>query len=121
MDGQDWFLRQVESFAEGVARKFLDKPADHEEYVEVQQFAGDDLIYSRLCALLAQLEFCAAEDLLWEHLRPHDPDCLRLAEEIYRQLGAFPDETLEAHGFSRDEVREGLERAREYIKGDAIP
>ena len=59
--------------------------------------------------------------MLWEYLHPYDLDDLLLAEEIYRQLGAFPDETLEAHGFSREEVREGLERAREYIKGDAIP
>ena len=116
--GQDWFMRQVEAVAEGVARKLLNKPA-HEEHVEVQQFGGDDLVYSRLCALLARLEFCAAEDLLWEHLRPHDLDGLLLAEDFYRQLGDFPDTVLDAHGFSRREVREGLTRAREFIKGES--
>ena len=113
--GQDWFLRQLELMAEGAARKFFDKPA-HEEHIELPQFsAGDDPVYCRLCALLARLEFCAAENLLWEHLRPGDPASLLLAEEFYRQLGSFGNDALEAHGFSRPEVREGLARAREYI------
>jgi len=116
--GQDWFLRQVESLAEGAARWVLDKPAESEQFMEVRQYGGDDLVYSRLCARLARLEFCAAEDLLWEHLRPGDPDALPLAEEFYRQLGDFPDSALETHGFSRREVREGLERAREFVKGE---
>ena len=110
----DWFLRQIESFTENFARKLLGKAPEHEEYIELRQYGGDDLVYSRLCALLAKLDFCAAEDLLWEHLRPGDPACLLLAEEFYRQMGDFGDDMLEAHGFSRQEVREGLERAREY-------
>ena len=111
----DWFMRYVESFAENAARKFLDKPKT-QEYVDAPQLGGDDLVYSRLCALLSKREFCAAEDLLWEHLRPGDPDGLLLAEEIYRQLGEFGDDVLEAHGFSRREVSEGMDRAREYVK-----
>jgi len=116
MDGQDWFMRSIESFTENVARKIFDKP-ENKQQIEVKQFAGDDLIWSRLCALLAKLDFCAAENLLWEHLRPGDPDCLMLAEEFYKQLGNFGNDALEANGFSREEVQEGLERARGYIKG----
>jgi len=115
MDGQDWFLRYVESFTENFARKLLDKP-ENEEHMEVRQYSGDDLVWSRLCALLAKLEFCAAEDLLWEHLRPGDPDCLMLSEEFYKQLGGFGGDVLEANGFSRGEVQEGLARARAFIK-----
>ena len=117
--GQDWFMRQVEFIAEGVMRKLLNKPA-HREFVEVRQFGGDDLLYWQLCALLARHDFCAAEDLLWEHLRPADTSSLLLAEEFYRQLGKFGNETLEAHGFSRQEVREGLARALEFAGGDAM-
>jgi len=113
---QDWFLRQAELLAEGIARKLLNRPTDHHEYVDVKQFGGDDLLYYRLCALLARQEFCAAEDLLWEYLREGDPACLPLAEEFYRLLGEFGDETLEARGFSRAEVGEGLERAREFLR-----
>ena len=113
--GQDWFLRQIENVAEGAARKILRRPA-RQEHRDVRQFGGDDLVYCRLCALLARLEFCAAENLLWEHLRPGDPGSILLAEEFYRQLSDFGDDALEAHGFSRQEVRDGLERAREYIK-----
>jgi len=112
---QDWFLRQAELMAEGIARKLLKRPTEHTEYVDVKQF-GDDLLHYRLCALLARKEFCAAEDLLWEHLRPGDEAGLALAEEFYRLLGEVNDDTLEAHGFSREEVREGLERAKEFMR-----
>ena len=108
-------MRQLEMLAEGAARKLLKKPP-HTEYVDVKQFGGDDLIYYQLCALLARHEFCAAEDLLWEYLRPGDPACLPLAQEFYRKLGEHSDKSLEAHGFSRQEVQEGLERAREFSK-----
>ena len=112
---QDWFLRQLEMFAEGFARKLLNKPEEHEQIVDIQQEAGDDLVFYRLCALLAKLEFCAAENMLWEYLRPGEYESLRLAEEFYRKLGAYEDRTLESHGFSRREIEEGLERAREFI------
>lgn len=111
---QDWFMRQMELMADGAARKLFNKP-NHEEHIELRQFAGDDLVYYRLCALLARLEFCAAENLLWEHLRPGEVYSLRLAEEFYRQLGEFGDDILKAHGFSLAEAREGLERARSYV------
>jgi len=114
---QDWFLRQVETFAEGFMRALMNKPQEHEQIVDIQQSAGDDLAFYRLCALLARCEFCAAEDLLWEHLHPGERESLLLAEEFYRRLGEFEDSTLEAHDFSRQEVREGLDRARKFIMG----
>ncbi|MCL1951853.1 MAG: DUF6483 family protein [Oscillospiraceae bacterium] len=110
----DWFMRSIEMLSEGVARKVLGKP-EHTEYVE-ELPGGDDPFWWQLRALLAKRDFCAAEDLLWESLRPGDPACLPLAEEFYRLLGKVDDEALEAHGFSRTEVAEGLERAKEYLR-----
>jgi len=110
---QDWFMRNIEMLAEGAMRKLLQKP-NHEEFVE-ELPGGDDPVYYQLRALLAKHEFCAAEDMLWEYLRPGDPACLPLAEDFYREMGKADDDALEAHGFSRQEVREGLERAREFI------
>ncbi len=112
---KDWLIRQIDLLVEGAARELLHKPAP-QETVRLQQFGGDDLLYYRICALLAQLEFCAAEDLLWENLRPDDPDSLELAEEIYRQMNEFGDKTLEAHGFSRQDITDGLERARKFFR-----
>ena len=111
---QDWFMRNIEMLSEGVARKLLQKPK-HEEFVE-ELPGGDDPVWWQLRALLAKQEFCAAEDLLREYLRPGDPACLPLAEDFYRELGKHDDSALLAHGFSRREVAEGLARAREFLE-----
>ena len=111
---QDWFTRNIEMLGEGVARKLLKKPA-HEEFVE-ELPGGDDPVWWQLRSLLAKHEFCAAEDMLWEYLRPGDRACLPMAEDFYKEMGKTDDSTLEAHGFSRREVKEGLERAREFLK-----
>ena len=111
---QDWFMRSLETLAEGAARKLLGKKPAHEEYIELQ-YGGDDPVFFQLCALLSRHEFCAAEDMLWEYLRPGDAECLPLAAEFYRRMGEYSEETLEANGFSRREVTEGLERAIEFI------
>ena len=112
---RDWFMRQLELLVEGAARELLHKPTPN-EVVDLRQFGGDDLLYFQLCALLAKMDFCAAEDMLWENLRADDPLSLELAEEIYCQMGECSDATLEANGFTRQEIEDGLERAREYIK-----
>lgn len=112
---QDWFLRQVETFAEGFMRTLLNRPEEHEQIIDLQQSAGDDLVFYRLCALLAKREFCAAENLLWEYLLPGEYESLLLAEEFYRKLGEYEDGTLESHGFSRREIEEGLARAKTFI------
>lgn len=116
---QDWFMRQLESLTEGIAQKLLNKPV-RQEQKQQPQLGGDDLLYYRLCELLARYEFCAAEDMLWEHLLPGDIDSLRLAEAFYRKMGEADSRTLEAHGFSRQEVIDGLERAVEYIRTDGV-
>jgi len=115
---QDWFMRHIEKAAEGAARKAMNKPTTQEQHHGVQHFGGDDLVFCQLCELIAKHRFCAAEDLLWEHLRPGDETSLALAEEIYRQLGEFSEETLNEHNFSRQEVRDGLVRAKHLIDGE---
>ena len=112
--GQDWLIRQLEVIADGAMRKLMDKPTE-QEHDNVWAFGADDLIHYRLCALLERLEFCAAEDLLWEHLQPGLQNALPLAEDFYRRLAAFSDNTLEAHNFSRQEVQGGLDRAKEFL------
>ena len=111
---QDWFMRNLEALAEGAARKLLGKKPAHEEFVELQ-FGGDDPVFFQLCALLNKHEFCAAEDTLWEYLRPGDAECLPLAVEFYRKMSEYSEEALEANDFSLREISEGLERAIEFI------
>ena len=112
---QDWFMRNLEQMAESTARKLLGKKPVHEEFVEALP-GGDDPVWWQLRSLLAKHEFCAAEDMLWEYLRPGDPAGLPMAEDFYKEMGKYEDDALEANGFSRAEVQEGLARAKEYLE-----
>ena len=105
---QDWILRQIDMIIEFVSRLLTGGGA--------ARHGADDLtelspMGRRLSELLAQGEICAAEDLLFERLDAGKPEDLRAAVEFYRRLNALSDDELEAGGFSRDEVAEGLRNA----------
>jgi hypothetical protein len=70
--------------------------------------AGENELYLLLSALVRQGRICKAEDLLFEALE--EPGCMVLdvALRFYSDLNALSDEVLQQHGFSREEILEGL-------------
>ena len=69
---------------------------------------GNEL-YLLLSALVRQGKLCQAEDLLFEALEDPGQMVLDAALRFYQDLNALSDETLEAQGFSREEILEGLQ------------
>ncbi len=68
-----------------------------------------------LTSLLRQGQLGKAEDLLFEHLDPEDESVLAAALDFYRQANALTDGELEAQGFTREELLEGLSQvAKRY-------
>ena len=65
--------------------------------------------------VLRQGQLGKAEDLLFEHLDPEDEGVLAAALDFYRQANALTDGELEAQGFTREELLEGLSQvAKRY-------
>ncbi|MCL2377246.1 MAG: DUF6483 family protein [Defluviitaleaceae bacterium] len=102
---QDWAMRQIQSLVQFIARTILNK--DHISY-EIDEEAGQmGQLYNRLKELLLTDDICEAEDVLHDGFN-ESKDYLRLAMWFYNELNMMTDEELEASGFSRDEIYEGL-------------
>lgn len=76
---------------------------------------GSGQLAQALTSLLRQGQLGKAEDLLFEHLDPEDEGVLAAALDFYRQANALTDGELEAQGFTREELLEGLSQvAKRY-------
>ena len=103
----DYLMRQVETLAETVAHLvFRKKSADYQPGEE--HSAADDL-YFQLHTLVEQGQINEAENRLYEGCDLDDVRCLEVAVDFYSHLNNLTDKQLEAGGFSREEIQEGLE------------
>lgn len=105
----DWFMRQIEMLISTIfAVLFRERQVGETE--ESRQ----------LTALLEQGELCQAENLLWAHLDEGETAWLLPAVEFYQKTNELSDAELEAQDFSREEIREGLERICQRYGIDVI-
>ncbi|HWQ59060.1 MAG TPA: DUF6483 family protein [Clostridia bacterium] len=105
---QDWIMRQIEALIQFVARLIFKKDAIAYEIADPQSLGETDLLHRRLLELIAQNDFCAAEDLLHREYASDDEGHILLALDFYQRLNDIDDGRLEAHDFSREEIHDGL-------------
>ena len=119
---QDWLMRQIEMMVSTVLRLAgLELSQESAQGEELRQSGSDDRkgssgqLAQALTSLLRQGQLGKAEDLLFEHLDPEDESVLAAALDFYRQANALTDGELEAQGFTREELLEGLSQvAKRY-------
>ena len=118
---QDWLMRQIEMMTMAIAKLLFGK--DSPEYDlkdELGQERSSEL-QQRLTALLQEGKLGEAEDLLFFEMDQGDKSILAVAVDFYKQANTFSDVELEAQGFTRTELWEGLgevvERYGLYIPG----
>lgn len=105
---QDWLMRQIEVMTIAIARMLFGnggKEYDLKEEFGQTRSAG---LHRRLTELLKQGRLNEAENLLFFELDETDRTMLAAAIDFYRQANAMSDEELEAQGFTRSELWEGL-------------
>lgn len=108
---QDWLMRQVDMLVQAFARLLLGKDAGdtlQEEWNESSTAGEADPFAAELNALLDEGKINEAEDLLFDRVGG-DPAYIKMGLAFYARVNRRSDEFLEAHDFSRNEVREGLE------------
>ena len=104
---QDWVMRQVQMLVQFITCTILDK--DHISYEVGEELTGETgELYNRLKELLRTDNICDAEDMLHDGLNESE-DYLKLTMWFYSEINMLTDEELEAAGFSREEVYQGLQ------------
>ena len=114
----DWMMRQTDTLVRFLAKTVLKKDTPDYEPGMWTNFTEGDLLHRQLVELTARGDICAAEDLLYDRLDPKDTRCLSLGLDFYDRINRIPDDELEAAGFSREEVGDGV---RELMKLFGIP
>ncbi|MEE0733361.1 MAG: DUF6483 family protein [Acutalibacteraceae bacterium] len=111
----DWMMRQVEELGRFLAKLFFHKETTIYEVItdENGNITDEGLLYLELKTLLRQGKLNQAENLLFERIgHGENLEYLEIAIDFYSQLNDLTDEYLEEHGFSREEVKEGLMEVR---------
>ena len=106
----DWLMRQIEAIS-AILKYIASGERKHAVAIETEAptVGGGNELYDRLQTLVAQGQYCRAEDLLFEMLETPSYPVLDAAQQFYEDLNRLPDETLEEHNFSREEILEGLQ------------
>ena len=110
---QDWLMRQIEIMTKAITQLLFGKGGKEcmiEEEFEQEQSVK---LKKRLDDLLEDGQLGKAEDLLFFELDEGDISILAVAVYFYQRANKMTDEELEAQGFTRSELWEGLGEAVE--------
>lgn len=107
----DWFMIQIQMMVQFIAKVVFNKDLyEIEAFYETESAeGGNDPLDKALASLLAQSRFQEAEALVRRNLSSGRLEGLRSALYFYNALNQMPDERLEAHGFSREQIRRALD------------
>ena len=105
----DVIMRQVRDMARMLAKILFgkDTPTYELEQNEIQT-SSDDL-YSRLIAMVKQGKINQAENVLYDELDRDVDSTIEVALGFYDYLNELPEEFLEEHDYSKEEVKEGAQ------------
>ena len=104
---EDWMMRQVDALARSIAYLVFQK--DSTDYVPggTAEDAALDELHRRLLEKVNAGDIGGGGSALAES-NPGDRRYLELAVDFYARLNDLTDAQLEAAGFGRDELEEGL-------------
>ena len=105
---QDWLMRQIELVISAVLQLLSGEKRGSADGAGQEESAG---LSQELTGLLREGKLGKAEDLLFLKLEKEGRGALTQAVEFYRQANALSDRELEAQGFTRSELLEGLRDA----------
>lgn len=105
---EDWMMRQTEALARSIARLVFQKDATDYVPTGAEEDREIDRLHRALLEKTAAGDIGGAEDLLYDRADGTDLRCLEVAVDFYSRLNGLTDGELEAGGFARDEIGDGL-------------
>lgn len=105
----DWLMRQIEIVIQAAARLLFNKDGFEYDFKDDGLQTGSSMLLRRLSDLADSGNIGKAEDILFESLDFSDESSLPVALAFYQKLNSMDDSRLQQGGFSREEIRDGLE------------
>lgn len=107
---EDYILRMIQEMGQMLARILGSDALDSTDQVQPETLhAGDGLGFlEELKALCSHGQVNLAEDRLFEELDFSAPSALITVLGFYEYVNSFSDQQLEAWGYSREEIYQGL-------------
>lgn len=107
---EDYILRMIQEMGQMLARILGSDALDSTDQVQPETLhAGDGLGFlEELKALCSHGQVNLAEDRLFEELDFSAPSALATVLGFYEYVNSFSDQQLEAWGYSREEIYQGL-------------
>ncbi len=103
---QDYIMRLIKDIVRMLAKILFH--IDQDSPI-VDQLEDEEVkTYEKLVAMVDQGRINEAEDLVYEQMEGYDRRPLKIALLFFDYLNDKPDEFLEAHNFSRQEVEDDL-------------
>ena len=103
---EDWLMRQIEMLVAAILNAILPERSRTNTVTE-----GENTKLSAIGELLDKNEICEAENLIFALAdeKENDIELLNAAVKFYQTLNGKSEEFLNAHDFSHEEIKEGLE------------
>ena len=103
---EDWLMRQIEMLVAAILNAILPERSRTNTVTE-----EENTKLSAIGELLDKNEICEAENLIFALAdeKENDIELLNAAVKFYQTLNGKSEEFLNAHDFSHEEIKEGLE------------
>ena len=105
----DFIMRQVRDITRILAKILFRKNTATYEYQTEDHTTASDSLYARLIAMVDEGKINEAENRLYEELDRDEEGTFEVALGFYDYLNSLPEEFLEEHNYTRDEVKEGAQ------------
>ncbi len=105
---KDYIMRQISLAVQVAARLIFGKSEPVYVEEDSQTPTGGDLLHAEIMRLLRERKINEAEDALFDRLDAGIANLAAIATDFYYRLSLLADEELEAAGFSRAEIDQGL-------------
>ena len=105
----DFIMRQVRDITRILAKILFRQNTATYEYQTEDHTTASDSLYARLIAMVDEGKINEAENRLFEELECDEEGIFEAALGFYDYLNSLPEEFLEEHNYTRDEVKEGAQ------------